>query len=150
MRSAHWKRAKCRWEQSWCVPSSWWDEDGIATSPTTIHLRMLRLWPCARRDETSVTTVWATVAEVAVLGLPDAKFGEIVAAWIVPRAGAVLSVEDVSTYCRGKITHFKIPQHIAIVQSLPRTVTGKVRKHVLREQAIAELGLGDVARIETA
>ncbi len=90
------------------------------------------------------------VAEVAVLGLPDAKFGEIVAAWIVPRAGASLSPEDISVYCRGKITHFKIPQHIEIVEALPRTVTGKVRKHVLREQAIAELGLSDVARIETA
>lgn len=90
------------------------------------------------------------VAEVAVLGLPDAKYGEIVAAWIVPRAGASLSPEAILTYCRGQITHFKIPQHIAIVQSLPRTVTGKVRKHVLKAQAIAELGLGDVAAIQTA
>ncbi len=90
------------------------------------------------------------VAEVAVLGLPDARFGEIVAAWIVPRPGATLSADDITVYCRGKITHFKIPQHIEIVGALPRTVTGKVRKHVLRDQAIAELGLGDVARIETA
>jgi len=90
------------------------------------------------------------VAEVAVLGLPDAKFGEIVAAWIVPRAGASLSPEAIQTYCRGQITHFKIPQHIAIVQALPRTVTGKVRKHVLKAQAIAELGLGDVAAVQTA
>jgi fatty-acyl-CoA synthase len=85
-----------------------------------------------------------------VLGLPDAKFGEIVAAWIVPRAGAALSPEAILAYCRGRITHFKIPQHIAIVHSLPRTVTGKVRKHVLREQAVAELGLGDVVAIPTA
>ncbi|MBV8130598.1 MAG: AMP-binding protein, partial [Planctomycetaceae bacterium] len=90
------------------------------------------------------------VAEVAVLGLPDAKFGEIVAAWIVPRAGASLSPETIQTYCRGQIAHFKIPQHIAIVQSLPRTVTGKVRKHVLKAQTITELGLGDVAAIQTA
>ena len=90
------------------------------------------------------------VAEVAVLGLPDARFGEIVAAWIVPRPGAALSADDIIAYCRGRITHFKIPQHIEIVGALPRTVTGKVRKHVLRDQAIAELGLGDVARIETA
>src|SRR5271157_1745541 len=90
------------------------------------------------------------IAEVAVLGLPDAKFGEIVAAWIVPRAGAALSPEAIQTYCRGQITHFKIPQHIAIVQSLPRTVTGKVRKYVLKAQAIAELGLDEVAAIQTA
>ncbi len=78
------------------------------------------------------------------------SLGEIVAAWIVPRAGAALSPAAIQTYCRGQITHFKIPQHIAIVQSLPRTVTGKVRKHVLKAQAIAELGLGEVAAIHTA
>jgi fatty-acyl-CoA synthase len=90
------------------------------------------------------------VVEVAVVGLPDAKFGEVVAAWVVPRAGCALSPEDVRTYCKGRIAHFKIPQHIEIVPSLPRTVTGKVRKHVLREHAIAALGLDDVAAIETA
>ncbi len=90
------------------------------------------------------------IADVAVVGLPDARFGEIVAAWIVPRDGAELTAGAVQEFCRGKITHFKIPQHIAIVSALPRTVTGKVRKHILKEQAIAELGLGDVARIETA
>src|SRR5271157_1294682 len=78
------------------------------------------------------------------------SLGEIVAAWIVPRAGAALSPAAIQTYCRGQITHFKIPQHIAIVQSLPRTVTGKVRKHLLKAQAIAELGLGEVAAIQTA
>jgi fatty-acyl-CoA synthase len=90
------------------------------------------------------------VAEVAVIGLPDAKYGEIVGAWVVPRSGAALSAEVVRSYCRGKIAHFKIPQYVAIVQVLPRTVTGKVRKHVLKEQAIADLGLADVAAIQTA
>jgi fatty-acyl-CoA synthase len=90
------------------------------------------------------------IAEVAVLGLPDAQFGEIVAAWIVPRAGASPSAESIVTYCRGQITHYKIPERIAIVESLPRTVTGKVRKHGLKTQAIEELGLGDVAAIQTA
>ena len=90
------------------------------------------------------------VAEIAVVGLPDAKFGEIVAAWIVPRAGAAVSPESILNYCKGRITHFKIPQHIAIVESLPRTVTGKVRKHVLKAEAIDELGLGEVAAIPTA
>jgi fatty-acyl-CoA synthase len=89
-------------------------------------------------------------AEVAVVGLPDAKYGEIVAAWVVPRPGSILSADDVRDYCRGRIAHFKIPQHVAIVPSLPKTVTGKVRKHVLKDQAIAELGLGDVAKIQTA
>jgi len=60
VRSAHWKRAKCRWEPLWCAPGAWWDEDGIATSPTRIHPHTRKFWPCARRDETSVTTGWAT------------------------------------------------------------------------------------------
>jgi fatty-acyl-CoA synthase len=90
------------------------------------------------------------IAEVAVAGLPDPKYGEIVAAWIVPRAGASIAPEAVWAYCKGQITHFKIPEYVEIVEALPRTVTGKVRKHVLRDQAIVDLGLGDVAAIETA
>ena len=52
------------------------------------------------------------VAEVAVAGLPDLKYGEIVAAWVVPRNGSVLSPDDVRAYCRGRIAHFKIPSHV--------------------------------------
>jgi fatty-acyl-CoA synthase len=92
----------------------------------------------------------AEVVEAAVVGLPDAKFGEIVAAWVVPRAGSTLTPEDIRAHCQGRIAHFKIPQHVEIVPALPRTVTGKVRKHVLRENAITALGLGDVAAIQTA
>jgi fatty-acyl-CoA synthase len=90
------------------------------------------------------------IVEVAVAGLPDAKYGEIVAAWVVPRTGAELSSGSVQAYCKGQITHYKVPEFVTIAGSLPKTVTGKVRKHVLRDQAIAELGLGDVAAIETA
>ena len=43
-------------------------------------------------------------------------------------------------YCQGQIAHFKVPQYVMIVESLPRTVTGKIRKHVLRDQAIDDLG----------
>jgi fatty-acyl-CoA synthase len=90
------------------------------------------------------------VAEVAVAGLPDLKYGEVVAAWVVPRPGAALSADDVREFCHGRIAHFKVPTRVTIVPSLPKTVTGKVRKHVLKEQAIEELGLGDVAKIQTA
>jgi fatty-acyl-CoA synthase len=90
------------------------------------------------------------VAEVAVAGLPDAKYGEVVAAWVVVKSGTCLSPEDLKGFCRDQIAHFKIPQHVMIVEGLPRTVTGKIRKHVLKDHAIAELGLGEAARIETA
>jgi len=90
------------------------------------------------------------VAEAAVVGLPDAKFGEVIAAWIVPRPGADLKAEDVRDYCRGQIAHFKIPQYVQIVDQLPRTVTGKVRKYVLREQGISHYGLEAADTVPTA
>jgi fatty-acyl-CoA synthase len=90
------------------------------------------------------------VAEVAVAGLPDARYGEVVGAWVVLKAGATATPDDLQSYCQGQIAHFKIPKYVMIVESLPRTVTGKIRKQVLKENAISELGLAEAARIETA
>lgn len=90
------------------------------------------------------------VAEVAVVGLPDAKFGEVVSAWVVPRPGANLSEKDLRDSCRGQIAHFKVPQYIQVVDQLPKTVTGKIRKHVLREQGIRHYGLESSEAIPTA
>jgi fatty-acyl-CoA synthase len=90
------------------------------------------------------------VAEVAVAGLPDIKYGEVVGAWVVARSGETVTADDLRQYCDGQIAHFKIPRYIMVVESLPRTVTGKIRKHVLQERAIGELGLSEAARIETA
>ena len=58
--------------------------------------------------------------------------------------------EELKQYCQGQIAHFKVPQYVMIVETLPRTVTGKIRKHVLRDQAIDDLGLKEAAQIETA
>jgi len=91
-----------------------------------------------------------SVAEAAVVGLPDAKYGEVTAAWIVARPGVSLTPEELREYCRGQIAHYKVPQYIRVVDQLPRTVTGKVRKHVLRDQGISEFGLHDAASIPTA
>lgn len=91
-----------------------------------------------------------SVAEVAIVGLPDEKYGEVVAAWVVPRPGATLNAQEVRDYCRGQIAHFKIPHYIQIADQLPRTVTGKVRKHLLREQGIQDYGLGESSAIPTA
>ena len=86
------------------------------------------------------------IAEVAVAGVPDAKYGEVVAAWVVPKLGTCVTPDDVKAYCRGQIAYFKVPQYVMIVEPLPRTVTGKIRKHVLREQAIGDLGLSEPPR----
>ena len=90
------------------------------------------------------------VAEAAVVGLPDAKYGEVVAAWIVPIAGAKLTEHDIRNFCRERIAHFKVPRYVRIVEQLPRTVTGKVRKHVLREQGVRDFGLEAADSIPTA
>jgi fatty-acyl-CoA synthase len=90
------------------------------------------------------------VADVQVVGVPDARYGEELMAWIVPRAGAELDQEAIGEFCRGKIAHFKIPRYVQTVDEFPMTVTGKVQKFKLRERAIEELGLAEAAAIETA
>jgi fatty-acyl-CoA synthase len=90
------------------------------------------------------------VADVQVVGVPDARYGEELMAWIVPRAGAELDQEAVAEFCRGKIAHFKVPRYVQTIDEFPMTVTGKVQKFKLRERAIEELGLAEAAAIETA
>ena len=50
-------------------------------------------------------------------GLPDAKYGEVVAAWVVPKSGATVTPDELKHYCQGQIAHFKVPQYIMIVES---------------------------------
>src|SRR5215216_6176235 len=81
------------------------------------------------------------VSDVQVIGVPSEKYGEEVMAWIRVREGAELSEDEVRTYCEGKIAHFKRPRYVRFADEFPMTVTGKVQKYKMREQAIAELGL---------
>ena len=74
------------------------------------------------------------ISDVQVFGIPDAKFGEEVCAWVVPRKGKMPSAESLRDYCKGQIAHFKIPRHIRIVKELPMTVTGKPQKFVMRDE----------------
>src|SRR3954468_23628954 len=82
------------------------------------------------------------VADVQVIGVPDAKFGEELMAWVQLKEGAsALTAEDVREFCQGRIAHFKIPRYVKVVDEFPMTVTGKVQKFKMRETSIAELGL---------
>jgi fatty-acyl-CoA synthase len=81
------------------------------------------------------------IEEVEVFGVPDAKYGEEVAAWIKLREDQTASDEDIRKFCEGKLSHFKIPRYIKFVREFPMTVTGKVQKFVMRQRMAAELGL---------
>ena len=84
------------------------------------------------------------VSEVQVTGVPDKKYGEELIAWVKlhPHADEV-TAEDLREFCKGKITHFKIPRYFKFVDAFPMTVTGKIQKFKMREMSIAELGLDD-------
>ncbi len=81
------------------------------------------------------------IKEVQVIGVPDAKFGEELMAWIQPAEGAQLSEDDIKQFCAGQIARYKVPRYIKFVDDFPMTVTGKIQKFVMRQQSIAELGL---------
>jgi fatty-acyl-CoA synthase len=90
------------------------------------------------------------IADVQVVGLPDAQFGEEVCAWIRLKPGAALTEDEVKSFCRGQIAHYKIPRYVVFVEEYPTTVTGKVQKFKLRELGIERFGLQKAAGIETA
>jgi fatty-acyl-CoA synthase len=73
------------------------------------------------------------IAEVAVVGLPDQRLGEVVLAWIRLAAGEQATAQEIRDFCRGRIAHFKIPEHIRFVNSFPTTVSGKVQKYRIRD-----------------
>jgi fatty-acyl-CoA synthase len=81
------------------------------------------------------------VEQVAVLGVPDLKFGEELCAWVKLKRGAELGEEEVRDHCRRSLAHYKVPRYVRFVEEFPQTVTGKIQKFKIRELMIAELGL---------
>ncbi|HZB33088.1 MAG TPA: AMP-binding protein, partial [Streptosporangiaceae bacterium] len=91
------------------------------------------------------------ILDAAVVGVPDAKYGEELMVWLRMRPGAApLTAESLREYCLGKLAHYKIPRYVHIVDEFPMTVTGKIRKVQMRTEAIDVLGLSEVAKTETA
>ena len=90
------------------------------------------------------------VAEAQVVGVPSAKYGEEVMAWVRPKTGMTVTPEELTAFCTGKIATFKIPKYWKITGEFPMTVTGKIQKFKMREIAISELGLAAAAAIRTA
>ncbi|WP_461158123.1 AMP-binding protein, partial [Saccharopolyspora tripterygii] len=76
------------------------------------------------------------VLDAQVIGVPDARYGEELMAWVRLRSGAeVLTAESLREFCAGKLAHYKIPRYVHVVDDFPMTVTGKIRKVEMREQA---------------
>jgi fatty-acyl-CoA synthase len=90
------------------------------------------------------------IADVQVVGVPDVRYGEELCAWVVPRAGASLSEEDVREFCQARLAHYKVPRYVVFTDGFPMTVTGKVQKYKMREDAIARLGLEEAAAVKSA
>lgn len=82
-----------------------------------------------------------SIADVQVIGIPDAKYGEEVMAWVKLRDGVPASPEQMTAFCKGKIATFKIPKYWKFVDDFPMTVTGKIRKVEMREISTKELAL---------
>ncbi len=81
------------------------------------------------------------VKEVQVFGIPDKKYGEELAAWIVLKPGESAEADEIRAFCDGQIAHYKVPRHVRFKDSLPMTVTGKPQKFIMREAMMEELGL---------
>ncbi|MEA2582966.1 MAG: fatty-acyl-CoA synthase [Thermomicrobiales bacterium] len=90
------------------------------------------------------------IRDVQVIGVPDERYGEEVMAWVILHPGQDASPEELRAHCQGQIAHYKIPRHWRFVESFPMTVTGKIQKYKMREQAIAELDLATAAAVVTA
>ena len=81
------------------------------------------------------------IVDVQVVGVPDVKFGEELCACVKVAEGKTLDADAVRAFCKGKISHHKIPRYVVIVGDYPMTVTGKVQKNLLRASMAKELGL---------
>lgn len=119
------------------------DEDGYCAIVGRIKDMVIRggenIYP---REIEEFLYTHEAIADVSVVGVPDEKFGEELMAWIITAPGHdPLTVQDIKEFADGKLAHYKVPRYVHCVESFPMTVTGKIRKVDMRQEAIALLGL---------
>lgn len=90
------------------------------------------------------------IADVQVVGLPDLKYGEEVCAVVRLREGETATAEEIREFCKGQISHHKIPKYVEFVNSYPVTASGKIQKYRLREIYVDEHNLFEAANVVTA
>jgi fatty-acyl-CoA synthase len=81
------------------------------------------------------------ISDVQVIGVPDAKYGEELCAWVRRKEGETTTADELRAWCKGKIATYKIPRYWKFTETFPMTVTGKIQKFKMREQSVRELGL---------
>jgi long-chain acyl-CoA synthetase len=110
------------------------DEDGylfiVDRIKDLIKTSGYQVWP---REVEEALAAHPAVAEVGVAGVPDAKQGEAVKAWVVLRAGQSVTEEPLRTFCRESLASYKVPSSIEFRSELPKTMVGKVLRRALRE-----------------
>ena len=82
------------------------------------------------------------VAEAAVIGMPDERWGEVGRAYLILAPGRTLSADEALAHCRSRLARFKAPASVVFTDAIPRTASGKIQKHLLRLRALAETGEG--------
>jgi fatty-acyl-CoA synthase len=83
------------------------------------------------------------IDEAQIVGVPDAKYGEEICAWIRMKSGRrPLDADAIRAFATGKLAHYKIPRYVHVVEEFPMTVTGKVRKVEMREESVRLFGSG--------
>ena len=80
------------------------------------------------------------IVDVQVFGVPDARFGEELCAWVKLREGETMTEQDVRDFCRDQIAYYKVPRYVKFVDDFPMTVTGKMQKFLMRAQMVKEIG----------
>jgi fatty-acyl-CoA synthase len=90
------------------------------------------------------------VSDVSVVGVPDERFGEELCAFVVARSGSSPSEDEIRAYCQSRLAHYKVPRYVVFTDGFPMSVTGKVQKFKMREDAIDRLGLEAAAAVKSA
>ncbi len=90
------------------------------------------------------------IQDAQIVGVPDVIYGEQVSAWIICKDGETLTIDEVREFCKARLAHYKVPRYVSFVDNYPLTVTGKIKKYVLRDQAIEQFDLQAAAQTETA
>ena len=85
------------------------------------------------------------IEQVSIVGVPDAKYGEELCAWVKLKSGASCAADELREFCRANLAHFKVPRYVKFVEAFPQTVTGKIQKFKIRDAMMDELKLTQAA-----